>query len=97
MSEELLERRRFRIVGRVQGVFFRAWTRDIAEELGLRGAVQNRLDGSVEAEVEGTPDAVSVFRTRLWEGPAASLVEGVEELPSDGAFPDGSFLILPTT
>ena len=43
---------RVTIEGRVQGVFFRACTRDEAARLGLAGWVRNRADGTVEAEIE---------------------------------------------
>ena len=46
------------VEGRVQGVFFRAYTRDEAVRLGLCGWVRNRPDGSVEALVEGEKSAV---------------------------------------
>ena len=46
------------IEGRVQGVFFRAYTRDEAAKLGLSGWVRNRPDGSVEALIEGEKTAV---------------------------------------
>jgi len=39
--------------GRVQGVFFRASTKDLADREGVRGWVRNRPDGSVEAVFEG--------------------------------------------
>lgn len=96
MSEKIVERRGFRIIGRVQGVRFRVWTREVAEELGLRGTVRNRLDGSVEAHAEGDPGAVRVFESRLWEGPPASAVETVIALPVGEPLPPGSFTILPT-
>jgi acylphosphatase len=41
------------VEGKVQGVFFRAYTRDEAERLGLSGWVRNRPDGSVEALISG--------------------------------------------
>ena len=44
--------------GRVQGVFFRATTRDKAIALGVKGWVRNCLDGSVEAVFEGEKDIV---------------------------------------
>ncbi len=47
--------------GRVQGVFFRATTRDLAMDQAVVGWVRNLADGSVELEVEGAEDAVSAF------------------------------------
>jgi len=44
-----MKRVRVRILGRVQGVFFRYNTRKIAERLGIKGWVRNCKDGSVEA------------------------------------------------
>lgn len=86
----------YRIVGRVQGVYFRAWTRGVANEMGLRGTVRNRLDGSVEVHVYGSAPALSEFEGRLWEGPAASDVKAVEALASTEDLPEDSFTILPT-
>ena len=65
------------ITGRVQGVSFRAWTRDRAEELGLSGWVRNRSDGSVETLVSGPKDAVDTLIAALHEGPPAAEVENV--------------------
>ncbi len=48
-----LERVNVVVQGKVQGVFFRAYTKDEAEAFCLRGWVRNRPDGSVEAEIEG--------------------------------------------
>jgi acylphosphatase len=86
----------FRITGRVQGVFYRAWAQATAEELGLRGSVRNRLDGSVEAQVSGSPETVVAFQERLWVGPPASSVDGVEEVAAAPSVPEGPFRILPT-
>jgi len=44
--------------GRVQGVFFRAYTRKWAEELGLNGWVRNLPDGRVEAVFEGEKEKI---------------------------------------
>jgi acylphosphatase len=46
------------VSGRVQGVYYRANTRDAARERGVDGWVRNLDDGRVEAVFEGPPDAV---------------------------------------
>lgn len=89
-------RRGFEVTGRVQGVYYRAWARGVANELGLRGTARNRLGGSVEIHVRGTPGAVTDFEARLWEGPTSAEVENVEPLASPDPLPDGPFQILPT-
>ncbi len=88
--------RGFRISGRVQGVFFRAWTVETGSEVGVSGIVRNRRDGTVEAHVKGAEDAVDDFAQRLWGGPPAALVKGVEEVESSVALPDVGIEILPT-
>lgn len=70
--------RRVRVFGRVQGVFFRAFTRDVAESAGVRGLVRNLPDGSVEAVLEGEERAVRRVIERMREGPPASRVDGIE-------------------
>ncbi len=72
--------------GRVQGVFFRAFTREQAEQLGVKGWVRNLPDGRVEAVFEGTEDAVHELLRRCQEGPPLAHVEGVEimEEPPQG-------------
>ncbi len=49
------------IEGRVQGVFFRAYTQEEATRMGLTGWVRNKTDGSVEAMVEGEADEVNMM------------------------------------
>lgn len=70
--------RRVRVFGRVQGVFFRAFTRDAAESAGVRGLVRNLSDGSVEAVLEGEARAVQQVIEAMRQGPPASRVDGVE-------------------
>jgi acylphosphatase len=70
--------RRVRVTGRVQGVFFRAWTQQQARELGVKGWVRNAADGSVEAHLEGDEAAVKALIQRLWEGPPSAKVEQLE-------------------
>ncbi len=64
--------------GRVQGVFFRAWTQEQAQALSLSGWVQNNYDGSVELMVEGPRPLLEDFLKKCWEGPTAARVEKVE-------------------
>ena len=70
--------RHVRIAGRVQGVFFRAWTRDQARELGVSGWVRNASDGSVEAHLEGALDSVEQMIERMRSGPPSVRVEDLK-------------------
>ena len=63
------------VLGRVQGVGFRAFTEDCARRLGLRGYVRNLLDGSVEARAEGAREDLEVFVREVRRGPALSRVD----------------------
>lgn len=80
---------RLRVRGRVQGVAYRAWTADEARELGLRGWVRNRRDGSVEALFAGAPEAVAAMVARCREGPRAARVTAVEIEEKGGEAPGG--------
>ena len=66
------------VVGRVQGVAFRAYAIDEATRLGLSGWIRNRHDGTVEARAEGTPEAVNAFVAWCRHGPPAARVEDVQ-------------------
>ena len=82
--------RRFRVMGRVQGVGFRYFVWREAETLGLDGWVRNRADGTVEALARGSTHDLDRFQNRLEEGPRWSRVTSVavtEE--SDEEVPDG--------
>jgi acylphosphatase len=89
-----MDRRGFRITGRVQGVAFRAWTRHVARELGLSGTVRNLADGAVEVHAAGPRKRLEEFEARLWEGPPASKVDGVEGVVSLVEVPVETFRIL---
>lgn len=71
-------RRRVIVHGRVQGVWFRAGTRDIALSLGLTGWVRNLADGSVEAVFEGDAAAIQSALEWVRSGPERAHVEDVE-------------------
>lgn len=85
--------RRCFVAGRVQGVFFRASTREKALELGCRGHARNLPDGRVEVLIVGVPTAVDALITWLWQGPPAAHVTSVDvhevDLQSLGETPEG--------
>ena len=64
--------------GSVQGVFFRAETRDRARSLGLAGWVRNAPDGTVEAVLEGDDEQVESMVEWCRRGPGGARVEEVE-------------------
>lgn len=70
--------RHLMILGRVQGVFYRNWTVETARSLGLTGWVRNRMDGSVEALVQGEADMVDHFVTLAQDGPPAAKVARID-------------------
>jgi len=75
MSEE---RAHLTIEGRVQGVFYRAFTRDIAYTLGLRGWVRNLFDGRVEAVFEGKREFIERAIQECYSGPPGARVTNIE-------------------
>ena len=77
------------ITGRVQGVFYRNWTVTTAQALGLTGWVRNRLNGDVEARVQGAPGDVARFVTLARSGPPAARVDEVREAPAEPGDHDG--------
>lgn len=72
--------RKFIVSGRVQGVWYRASTRQQAEQLGLSGHAVNLPDGRVEVIVCGSEAAVDALAAWLWRGPElASVTDVVSE------------------
>ncbi|HEX3864747.1 MAG TPA: acylphosphatase [Stellaceae bacterium] len=86
---------RLGIIGRVQGVGYRAWTVDTARRLGLRGWVRNRSDRRVEALVTGDDAAVAAMIVACRDGPFAAKVAdvAVNDAEDDGSV---GFAALPT-
>jgi len=68
---------RCRVAGRVQGVFFRASAREVAQRLGLTGYARNLPDGQVEVLICGDRTAVAEMREWLRVGPRQAEVTGV--------------------
>jgi acylphosphatase len=80
---------RFLVTGRVQGVFFRASTRNEAERLGLAGTASNLDDGRVEVVASGTDAALDALEKWLWQGPPAARVDEVVREAVDDRAMDG--------
>jgi acylphosphatase len=91
----VMETVRLRITGRVQGVGYRFWAIRTAERLGLRGWVRNRSDGSVEALVTGTREAVAAMIEANRDGPPGAQVTEVAVV-SDEDDRSLGFRMLPT-
>lgn len=65
------------IKGKVQGVFYRASAKEIADELGLKGWVKNTDEGNVEAVVSGDEEQLKNFVDWCWKGPRRADVKDV--------------------
>ncbi len=76
------------VKGQVQGVCFRYFTKRTAQALELTGWVRNRIDGAVEAVLEGPQDAVNTALEDLRQGPAGGYVKTLhaEQQPYRGEF-----------
>jgi len=80
--------RQFKVTGRVQGVFFRVSTRDVAVPLKITGHAVNLPDGSVEVLACGEPAAVAEFEQWLHNGPPMASVTPVEWIDVDWGQPE---------
>lgn len=67
-----------KVKGKVQGVFYRAATKAVADQLGVKGYVKNLEDGSVQIEAEGDDFALDSFIEWCNEGPEKAEVESVD-------------------
>ncbi len=79
------EQRRFSVVvtGRVQGVGFRYFSKDSAQEQALDGWVRNRADGSVEMQIQGEQARIDRFLEEIGQGPPLAHVSDlrIQEIP----------------
>lgn len=78
------------IKGEVQGVYFRAFTKEIADSLGLKGWVRNLPDGSVEALFEGDREVIEIAIGKCRVGPPFAVVNDIQIQWSDDieGYPD---------
>jgi acylphosphatase len=65
------------IKGKVQGVFYRATAKDVADDLGIKGWIKNTEDDYVEAIITGTDGQLKKFVDWCWEGPRRAEVRDV--------------------
>ena len=85
-----MERRAVILVkGRVQGVYFRASAARRAAELGIRGHVENLVDGNVRIVAEGTTGNLEKLIEWCGDGPPCAKVESVE---FEWLSPEGGFI-----
>ena len=70
--------RHYIVKGRVQGVGFRYFTRQLAEELGIKGWVKNIQDGAVEVHAEGEEKPMEQFLRKVKRGPSLAFVQDVQ-------------------
>ena len=85
-----MHRMKLVIVGRVQGVFFRASAIEEAHRLGVTGWIRNTPTGAVELIAEGEDAALAALRRWCAHGPPSARVEKVQEFREDatGEFRD---------
>src|SRR5690625_1999521 len=83
------ETRRWLISGRVQGVYFRASTREQATKLGLSGRAINLPDGRVEVVAAGPAAALGALEEWLQTGPPAARVDRVEQVSAPARVASG--------
>ena len=90
----------FYVLGRVQGVGYRAWCTRQANAYGLSGWVRNRSDGSVEIRVKGKSEVIDMFLTECHKGPLWARVTALKPVSFPNAvipeIEDNIFIQKPT-
>jgi acylphosphatase len=79
--------------GRVQGVWFRGWTRETARDLGVTGWVRNLPDGAVEVLAHGSDEQLDRLEARLWQGPPLARVTAIESRRAEADAPLPNFSV----
>ena len=82
-DEQIMKHINIKVKGKVQGVFFRASTKAVADQMGIKGLVRNEKDGSVYIEAEAVETFLDMFVEWCNEGPDKSLVENVEVIEGE--------------
>ncbi len=90
-----MELYRFKVTGKVQGVYYRKFVSQAAMRGRYRGTVRNMRDGSVEVIAELIDDEFEPFMGILREGSPASIVDGIEyEVIDDAPLEYDGFVIV---
>lgn len=84
---------RFLISGRVQGVWFRKYTKEIADEMKISGYVRNLPDGRVEAVATLKEEQLKAFLEALKKGPPLAKVDNIEVEEIDEEYKNGFEII----
>ncbi len=71
------------VKGKVQGVFYRASTKAVADQLGIRGFVRNESNGDVYIEAEAEPTLIDMFLDWCNEGPERARVTSVDTIEGE--------------
>ena len=80
MSEKETIQQHLKIIGRVQGVGFRHFTRQQANAIGIKGWVRNIPECSVEVFISGNENQIDEMKRRLYKGPISAKVERIDEV-----------------
>ena len=86
-EEGMLESRLVRVYGRVQGIGYREACVGRAREMGVTGWVRNRMDGSVEVLLQGSPQQLADMCSWLRDGMTCARVDELEATPMQPPFP----------
>jgi len=71
------------VKGNVQGVFYRASTKAVADQLGIKGTIKNTPGGDVYIEAEGDKLSLEMFLDWCREGPEHAIVTSVESIEGE--------------
>ena len=78
LSQKMIKHLDITVKGKVQGVFYRASTKAVADQLGVKGYVKNESNGDVTIAAEGDNLSLEMFLDWCKEGPEDAMVTSVE-------------------
>ena len=78
-----------KVIGRVQGIGYRRWAENVANQMGVSGWIRNTSDGAVEIMVQGDPQTINSFLQECLKGPAFATVLGIQPvvIPQNAPIP----------